>query len=104
MYFDRKPSRTPETLRVKILSSDAPLISELCRTEDVSSFGAQLITERFWMPGFRVLVKSPSGVLWASARVVYCRPLLFNGKLREHFAVGVEFLKQADRPGINSLG
>ena len=104
MSLGRKRARTSERLLVKVLSSDAPLVSELCRTQDTSSLGAQLITERFWMPGFRVLVKSSSDVLWATARVVYCHSLPFGASLlRERYAVGLEFLRSTDGP-INSLG
>lgn len=98
MSLGRKRVRTSKKLVVKILSSQAPFVSELCRTQDISSLGAQLITERFWMPGFRVLVKSPSDVLWASARVVYCRRLpskAFNASVNEQFAVGLEFFMRA---------
>lgn len=107
MSLIRKLVRTPKRLLVKILSLRAPFVSEICHTKDISSLGAQLITERFWMPGFRVLVKSTSDVLWASARVVYCRhvaPKAFDASLGERFAVGLEFLKPADGLRINSLG
>ena len=105
----RKLVRTPKRLLVKILySEDDPFVSEVCQTKDISSLGAQLITERFWMPGSRVLVKSPSDVLWTTARVVYCGLLslvaLEASPTREQFSVGLEFLTAAHGFRANMLG
>lgn len=104
----RKLVRTPKRLLVKILSSDDPFASDVCQTKDISSLGAQLITERFWMPGSRVQVKSPSDVLWTTARVVYCGLLslvaLEASPTREQFSVGLEFLTPAHGFRANMLG
>ena len=87
MSNGRKRARSFERLRVKIFSVEEPFVSEPCLTQDISSLGARLLTERSWTPNSRVLVKSPSGNLWARARVVYCQRLSPKA-----FAVGLEFL------------
>lgn len=84
MSNGRKRARTPERLLVQIFSSEEPFVRELCSTQNISSLGARLLTERSWTPGSRVLVDSPGGDLWA--RVVYCQPLR-----PKEFAVGLEF-------------
>lgn len=80
----RKRARTSEKLLVQIFSSQEPFVRELCPTQNFSSLGARLLTERPWTPDSRVLVDSPGGDLWA--RVVYCQPLR-----PKEFAVGLEF-------------
>lgn len=70
-----------------VLSSPArPLVTELTATENISSRGVRVQTERPWKPQAPVLVKSPAGELWARARVVYCHPL--SGRT---FALGLRF-------------
>lgn len=70
-----------------MLSSPArPLVLELAATENISSCGARIQTERPWKPDTPMLVKSPDGRLWARARVVYCQPLSGGA-----FALGLQY-------------
>ena len=80
----RKQARTSERLLIQIFSSEEPFVRELCPTQNISSFGARLLTERPWAPDSRVLLDCPGGDLWA--RVVYCQALH-----PKTFAVGLEF-------------
>ena len=90
MLEGRRRARNPEAILVRISSEDRPPINEACRTQNVSSLGARVITERSWLPNSRVVVKFAEGALWARARVVYCQPV--NHKT---FAVGLEFYVRA---------
>ena len=72
---------------VQISSVEEPFACESCPTQDISYYGARLLTERSWTPDSRLIVKSSRGALWARARVVYCHPLSYKA-----FAVGLEFL------------
>ena len=84
MSDGRKQARASERLLMEIFSSEEPFVRELCPTQNISSLGARLLTERPWTPNSRVLVDCPGGDLWA--RVVYCQPLRPKA-----FAVGLEF-------------
>ena len=84
MSDGRKQARTSERLLLQIFSSEEPYVRELCPTQNISSLGAQLLTERPWKANSRVLLNCPGGDLWA--RVVYCQP-----RHPKTFAVGVEF-------------
>ena len=86
MSVGRRWARDSERLLVQIFSEEKPLVSEACPTQNLSSFGARLVTERPWPPNSRVVIKSLIGDLWARARVAYCQPL--SGRT---FAVGLEF-------------
>jgi PilZ domain len=86
MLDGRRRARNSERLLVQIFSEEKPLVSEACSTRNLSSLGAQLITERSWLPNSLVVLKSSDGDLWARARVVYCQPLSRNA-----FAIGLEF-------------
>ena len=83
----RKEKRNLQRLQVQLSSLARPLLSELVSTEDVSSCGLSVQTERPWELGAIVLLKSPHGELPARARVVYCRPLA-----QRTFGLGLEFL------------
>lgn len=83
----RKEKRTPRTLRVLLSSGTQPVVAEYASTENISSYGLRVRTDRPWKPDARVLIKSTVGEPWARARVVYCQTL------KSHvFAVGLEFL------------
>lgn len=70
-----------------MLSSPArPLVVELAATENISSCGARVQSERPWKPTTPVLVQSPNGELLARARVVYCQSLTPGT-----FALGLRF-------------
>ena len=70
-----------------MLSSPArPLVVELAATENISSSGARVQSERAWKPATPVLVKSPVGELLGRARVIYCQSLA-----PDTFALGLQF-------------
>jgi len=60
---------------------------ETAISQNVSSRGVRLATERDWHAGDRVLLSSPELGFHGQARVVYCQRLD-----NERFAVGLEFL------------
>ncbi len=62
------------------------MLAERASTENVSSWGVRVRTERLWKPDTRVFVKCSKGDFWARARVVYCRTL----QSTTH-ALGLEF-------------
>ena len=68
------------------------MLAERASTENVSSRGVRVRTERLWKRDTRVFVKSSRGDLWARARVVYCRTL----RSTTH-ALGLEFYATAYR-------
>ena len=63
------------------------MVAEYASTENVSSYGVRVRTDRPWRLNTRVLLKTSQTETWAPARVVYCRTL--EAKV---FAVGLEFL------------
>src|SRR2546430_13336608 len=69
----RKEKRISRTLRVLLSSGGQPVVAEYASTENVSSSGARVRTDRPWRPDSRVVIKSSQGDLWARARVVYCQ-------------------------------
>jgi hypothetical protein len=71
---------------VQLYSLDRPSITEPVRTQNISSRGARVMTQRIWEPGSRLLVKSLRGDFWARARVVYWRSFS-----NTRFAMGLEF-------------
>lgn len=83
----RKEKRTPRTLRVLLSSGTQPVVAEYASTENVSSTGARVRTDRPWKRDASVLIKSTLGEPWGRARVVYCQALKSHA-----FAVGLEFL------------
>src|SRR5437763_839418 len=68
----RKEKRISRTLRVLLSSGGQPVVAEYASTENVSSSGARVRTDRPWRPDSRVVIKSSQGDLWARARVVPC--------------------------------
>lgn len=87
----RKEKRISQRLQVVLSSVAQPLHAELGSTEDITSCGTRVQTERPWEPGSIVLLKSPKGELLARARVVYCK-LLPN----KAFGLGLEFLARTN--------
>jgi PilZ domain-containing protein len=83
----RREKRSAQTLRVLLSSGAQPVVAEYAATENVSSYGVRVRTERPWKPDSRVLIKFSQGDLWARARVVYCQTLQ-----SKTFALGLEFL------------
>lgn len=86
----RKEERNSEKLQVLLGSTGDPLAIESASTENVSSCGLRVLTDRPWQREVIVIVLSSERQLWARARVVYCQALADTT-----FAVGLEFLARA---------
>ena len=87
----RKEKRNSQRLQVVLSSPAQPLHAEQASTEDITSYGMRVQTDRLWELGSIVLLKSPKGELLARARVVYCKPLQ-----EKTFGLGLEFLAPAN--------
>src|SRR5213595_731971 len=88
----RKEKRLSRTLRVLLSSGGQPVVAEYASTENVSSSGARVRTDRPWRPDSRVVIKSSQGDLWARARVVYCQTVQSKTLQSRMFVLGLEFL------------
>ena len=83
----RKEERNPERLRVVLSRIAEPLFTETASTENVSSHGMRVLTDRLWKQGTELLVQSPNRELWGHGRVVYCQSYPHGT-----FATGLELL------------
>ena len=83
----RKEERNPERIQVLLARMADRFLTEAASTENVSSHGLRVLTERPWKRDTRVIVQSSTGELWGSAKVVYCQTLSDN-----RFALGLEFV------------
>lgn len=88
----RSEARMPAIHRVQLSSLDQPTITEPTTTQNLSSRGARVMTQRIWEPGSRLLMRSRQSDFWAQARVVYWRS--FSGS---RFAIGLEFVASAGK-------
>ena len=79
--------RSPHKGRVLLSNGEQPVVMAFATTENVSTNGARIQTDRPWKEGTRVLLKSALGELWGQARVVYCQRIP-----PDSFAVGLEFV------------
>jgi hypothetical protein len=86
----RSEARTSVMEAVQLSGLDHPFITEPTNTQDISSHGARVMTQRIWQPGSRLLIKSLRGDFWARARVVYWKSFSSS-----RFAIGLEFVTQA---------
>jgi len=75
---------------VQLSSLDQPSITEPTSTQNLSSRGARVMTQRIWEPGSRLLIRSLRTDFWARARVVYWRSFSSS-----RFAIGLEFVARA---------
>jgi hypothetical protein len=82
----RKEARIPTRVGLQLSGPDEPLSYEITFTENVSRYGARVVTKRHWSPNDSVLVKLPQECLPSRARITYCRPL--KG---DEFAMGLQF-------------
>ena len=57
-----------------LTSLEKPGVFEVVPTENVSRFGIQMVTQKFWEPAELVLVSSPPGFC-VQGSVVYCKKL-----------------------------
>ena len=90
MYENRKEKRKPEKLEVLLSSAADPSSIESALTENVSSRGLRVRTERPWTRDTLVIVLTRGSELWARGRVAYCQVLS-----DDTFAIGLELLAQA---------
>src|SRR6266849_9235854 len=81
----RIQKRTPATVALQVSSAKQPFITELAFTENVSLHGVRVVTERAWIPGESVIVKSYHGSIQSLAKVIYCSRLA-----ETRYAVGLE--------------
>jgi hypothetical protein len=81
----RREKRKSEKLLVLLSRVKEPWLTEAASTENVSSHGMRLLTDRFWKRDTNVIVQSSEYELWARAKVVYCQP--FSDRT---FAIGLE--------------
>ena len=83
----RTEDRNPMTEAVLLAGADQSWVTEHTSTQNVSSRGARVATERFWLPGSLLSIKSTRSDFQARARVVYWRSFSSS-----RFAIGLEFL------------
>ena len=82
----RTESRTSARIEVELLNTDAPFIHEITLTENVSRYGARVVTKMKRQPNDDVDVKLRREGLSNRARITYCKRL--KG---EAFAIGLQF-------------
>jgi len=90
-HFDVAPrteNRIPMAVAIQISGNDGTPGIEMTFTENVSSRGARIMTQRQWRRDDFVMVASRPGDFRARARVAYCQRLREPG-----FAIGLEFLE-----------
>jgi len=85
MYEIRKEERNSEKLQVLLGSTVDSLAIEPAATENVSSQGLRVRTERPWKQDTVLIVLSSERGLWAPARGLYCEALEDST-----FAIGLE--------------
>ena len=88
----RREKRSPRKFEVLLAGGGQPILTEATSTENVSSWGVRVRTERLWKPDTHVFVRPSAGDSWARARVAYCR--ILQGTIR---AVGLEFYATGHR-------
>src|SRR5260370_17895291 len=60
---------------LRLACQEHPGYVEGTHTENVSPFGARVVTRHKWRPDEQLLVSSPQGDFSSPARVVYCQQL-----------------------------
>jgi hypothetical protein len=83
----RSNKRIAKEVMVELALPNASRLKEAAIAQNVSARGMQVVTERLWRPGDRVLLSSPESDSRTQARVVYCQRLENN-----KYAVGLELL------------
>jgi hypothetical protein len=84
----RVENRIPMAVALQISGNDRMPGIEVTFTDNVSSRGARIITQRPWRRDESVMVASLPGDFRARARVAYCQRLREAG-----YAIGLEFLE-----------
>jgi hypothetical protein len=87
----RKEKRNRKAVLAMLSSTTEPLAVTLASTENVSSCGMRVQTDRPWKLDTPLLVETSLGERSSRARVVYCESLQDTT-----FAVGLEFLAHTD--------
>ena len=87
----RREKRELQKFRVLVTSAQIPPQAEYAWTENLSSGGARIQTDRPWEAGSVVSLNSSVGQLLTRARVTYCQSLP-----SDTFAVGLEFFVQTN--------
>ncbi len=86
----RLEKRTRLALPVQISSPQYPTAAEPTTTENVSSLGIRVLSQRPRVPDERLMIRSADGDLRSLVRVVYCQRLE-DGR----FGIGLQFQGQA---------
>jgi len=71
----RREQRNPEKLQVLLSRMAEPFLTEAASTDNVSSHGMRVRTDRSWKRDTHVIVQSSEYELWARGKVIYCQPL-----------------------------
>jgi hypothetical protein len=82
----RTEGRTQFRADVELISIDEPIVREIAVTENVSRYGARVVTKTLWRPEAGLTVKLLQEDLPYDARIAYCSP-----SPDETFAVGLQF-------------
>jgi hypothetical protein len=85
----RREERIFVTEPVMLVNLDRKWSPESSSTQNISSHGARVSTQRAWEPGSLLMIKSLRNNFWARARVVYWRSFSSS-----RFTIGLEFLTQ----------
>jgi hypothetical protein len=93
---ERLEKRIPMTVPVHISEPEGAQEMEMVFTENVSSRGARVSSNRRWKPNERLEIESLRGNFRALARVAYCRPQTVG------FVIGLEFLEPSGRWVVNT--
>jgi len=88
----RKETRIPMEIPVVLDGHRQIPGVEATFTENVSAWGARVVSTRRWDKGAPLLFASRTGEFRSEARVAYCQPLHGDG-----YAIGVEFLEPKGR-------
>ena len=88
----RMENRIPMAVAIQISGNLRLPGIEMTFTENVSTRGARILTQRAWRRNERVTVASAPGDFTSRARVAYCERLCETG-----FAIGLEFLEPSGR-------
>lgn len=96
---ERIEPRVPMEVSVEIYGNDEQPGVEQTFTENVSSCGARVLTQRRWRRDDCLQIAAQAGRFRSRARVAYCQPIRGEG-----FAIGLEFLQTSgawvvSRPG-----
>jgi hypothetical protein len=82
----RMEARISSSVMLELSSPEEPLIYEITFTQNVSRYGARVVTKKSWRSNDSVLVKLPREYLPIRARITYCQPLK-----EDEFATGLQF-------------